>query len=790
MEPGRRSLTTVKRAGRRVLALVLLVTLLAAACSSDDGPAPHRAVDAPVRSTTTTAPPPPVLERLAVDPVVFGGAGDQRAVAVSSGVAPAIGSRLVAIGSSEGRPAVWWSADGRTWRRATLPAEQFAEGTRLHDVAADPVAGGWSAVGADGDRAAAWMSSDGERWVRAEVDDGPPMTRVTPTGLGLVALGTAGDRAAAWQSFSGERWLRAVDDPGVFARPGAPRVVDVVDAGAEVQALVEREGGGTEVWRSADAVVWSVATPPASRLLPAAGASRAVAATTLGEVVVVVGADSKDDGVDASMWLSNASASFEQVAHDEEALGGDGDQSMAAAVQAGDRLLVVGSETDETGDVDAVVWASSPGGGLVRIAAEGPAVPGDQHVSDVAMLGQIPVAVGWEQTGAGVDAVAWTVGTAPLDEAEAGGARGPSLGWRRVTGQDSLGGPGEQRLEAVAAGTGGWVAVGAAGSDDGEADGAAWRSADGVDWARVTGQESLGGPGDQRLLDVAAGPSGFVAVGLDGESAAVWTSPDGGAWERVPHDEAVFGGPGDQRAEAVAVLAGDEGGWVAVGGDAGAGGGDAAVWRSPDAMGWERVPDDGGLGGPGLQAALDVVAGPGGPTAVGVGDGSAAAWTSSDGRSWVGVALGGGGAASGVAVASGSGLVAVGATGGDGSDAVVWRSPDGGAWERQEGEELAGPLDQALEAVAVSEAMAVVVGRTNLGGGDDAAAWSSTDGAAWARSAHDEELFGGDQAQRMVDVAVRGGRAVAVGWSGSAPGARDAAVWVSELRGGGARGNL
>ena len=778
-----------RRGGVRALAALVGVTLLAAACSNDDNPAPQRAVDAPVRSTTTTAPPPPVLERLGVDPVVFGGGGDQRLVAVSSGVAPAIGTRLVAVGSSEGRPAAWWSPDGRSWRRATLPPEQFGEGSRLHDVAADPVAGGWSAVGADGDRAAAWMSSDGERWVRAEVDDGPPMTRVASTGLGLVALGTAGERAAAWQSFSGERWLRAVDDPAVFARPGTTRVIDVVDAGTEVQALVEREGGGAEVWRSADAVVWSLATAPATGPLPAAGAPRAVAATALGEVVVVVGTDTKDDGVDASMWLSNGPASFEQVTHDEEALGGDGDQSMAASVPAGDRLLVVGTETDETGDVDAVVWASAPGGGVVRNVAEGPAVPGDQHVSDVAMLGQIPVAVGWEHSAAGVDAVAWTVGAAAVDDAESGEDQVPPLGWLRVKGQESLGGVGEQRLDAVAAGTGGWVAVGAARSDDGETDGAAWRSPDGFEWAQVGGT-ALGGPGDQRLLDVAAGPSGFVAVGLDGESAAVWTSPDGDAWERVAHDEAVFGGPGDQRAEAVAVLGGDEGGWVAVGADTGVGGGDAAVWRSADAIAWERVPDDGDLGGPGLQAASDVVVGPGGPTAVGVGDASAAAWTSGDGRSRAEVALPGGGAASGVALNPRYGLVAVGSAGGDGADAVIWRSPDGRSWERHEGKELVGPLDQELHSVAASEAMAVAVGRTNLGGGDDAAAWSSTDGATWARSAHDEELFGGDQAQRMVDVAVRGTTTVAVGWSGSAPDSRDAAVWVSELRGGGARGNL
>ena len=79
---------------------------------------------------------------------------------------------------------------------------------------------------------------------------------------------------------------------------------------------------------------------------------------------------------------------------------------------------------------------------------------------------------------------------------------------------------------------------------------------------------------------VTAGGPGLVAVGYDlfdaGFDAAVWTSPDGVNWSRVPHNEAVFGGTGTQ--EMNAVTAGGPG-LVAVGsarlpdGD-----GDGAVW--------------------------------------------------------------------------------------------------------------------------------------------------------------------------------------------------------------------
>jgi len=52
------------------------------------------------------------------------------------------------------------------------------------------------------------------------------------------------------------------------------------------------------------------------------------------------------------------------------------------------------------------------------------------------------------------------------------------------------------------------------------------------------------------MMSVTVGGPGLVAVGLDESSgdkdAAVWTSPDGITWSRVPHDDAVFGGEDEQ----------------------------------------------------------------------------------------------------------------------------------------------------------------------------------------------------------------------------------------------------
>ena len=70
-------------------------------------------------------------------------------------------------------------------------------------------------------------------------------------------------------------------------------------------------------------------------------------------------------------------------------------------------------------------------------------------------------------------------------------------------------------------------------------------------WGRVPHDETVfGGSKYQTMWSVVAGGPGLVAVGNNSSGgrwdAAVWTSPDGLTWARVPHDEAVFGGNNDQ----------------------------------------------------------------------------------------------------------------------------------------------------------------------------------------------------------------------------------------------------
>ena len=236
------------------------------------------------------------------------------------------------------------------------------------------------------------------------------------------------------------------------------------------------------------------------------------------------------------------------------------------------------------------------------------------------------VAVGLDDSGGNPEAAVWTSPdgiTWSRDEAVFAGERG-QLMWS-VT----LGGPG---LVAV-----GWAAIDDPDLSGGDPDAAVWTSPDGITWSRVPHDEAVfGGIGAQAMTSVTAGGPGLVVVGADDSGgdpdAAVWTSPDGITWSRVPHDEAVFGGERFQTMNSV--TAGGPG-LVAVGTDESGGDGDAAVWTSPDGVTWSRVPhDEATLGGGGFQTMNSVTAG--GPSLVAVGWGEfggnpdAAVWTSSD----------------------------------------------------------------------------------------------------------------------------------------------------------------
>ena len=326
---------------------------------------------------------------------------------------------------------------------------------------------------------------------------------------------------------------------------------------------------------------------------------------------------------------------------------------------------------------------------------------------------------------------------------------------------------------------GGWtssVAVGgpglvAAGAADGSyyTDAAVWTSTDGDTWVRVGddpavfGDESSanGIEGNQVIIDLTTGSLGVVAVGADGKpgdyDAAVWVSADGLVWERLPHDDEVFGGEGDQVMLSVVQTKDTV---VAVGESAG----HAAGWVSNDGKEWTRALIDGRPdGGPEPSAMIDVALGGPGLVAVGSSVSSTdfeqhpAVWLSADGTTWSRLPDDTSGASSGVEIgestihrmtlvaAGDSGLVAIGP---NLAGPVVWISSDGFEWHMLDAEFFDAPTatHAVVSDVVWDGDLLVAVGEFegNQYWPELVALWVSVDGGAtWQVGSEQEAAPGG-----------------------------------------------
>lgn len=275
-----------------------------------------------------------------------------------------------------------------------------------------------------------------------------------------------------------------------------------------------------------------------------------------------------------------------------------------------------------------------------------------------------------------------------------------------------------------------------------------WSSPDGRTWTPVDYQEaSYVGPSRRSMVSVASFGSGVVVGGAEwlggseaDRDAAVWLTPDAATiLSRVPRNDAVFGGEGDQGIDDATEV---DGGIVAVGSATPPGGTtDAAVWFSPDGTTWSRVEAD-AFGGPGVQGMAAVTSFRGGVVAVGSAvtgtDLDAAAWYSPDGTTWSRVEDAAG-VFGGVGIqwmfdvtAYGSGVVAVGfddPTGGDFSDATpaVWYSSDGLTWTRSPVRQTGlDDVGSAMSAVVADDARLVAGGSSITDGSADATVWIGT----------------------------------------------------------------
>jgi hypothetical protein len=333
-------------------------------------------------------------------------------------------------------------------------------------------------------------------------------------------------------------------------------------------------------------------------------------------------------------------------------------------------------------------------------------------------------------------------------------------------------------IGVVIAGERGFIAGGSA-SSDGQRVAALWTSPDGSSWTRLP--EDVAGFGEGEITDLVIGDAGYVAVGWSGDGAMAWTSIDGEAWERV-QESASFTGDGGINMLAVTY---GPGGYVAVGYesqpeneamiDRG------VAWVSPDALVWQRIDSD--L----FTTAIleDVTTNDAGYVAVGL-DWTpapihAGVWVSPDGLEWSQVEVAddyGGAYMAGVTVAEGS-IVAVGTYSpglaipeqeGDGCVAM-WLSDDAATWTRVPNDMAqfcGGQHGVYAYAVAASDGLIVAVGemRPKSVAASQAAVWVSNDaGSTWHLVATPAEVFGVDANFEvgMGDVAAIDGVFVAIG---------------------------
>jgi hypothetical protein len=259
---------------------------------------------------------------------------------------------------------------------------------------------------------------------------------------------------------------------------------------------------------------------------------------------------------------------------------------------------------------DAMSWRRqndlpAPAGSIISAAVVG------QDGSVLAVGGSGPTAAAWRST----DGVTWTLNQLPTPRTDTGAGPGAA-----------------ERLSAVAAIPGGYVAGGYVESATATRTASLWRSPDGVTWTRAI--VPIPG-GSSEVTGIAAlGSSDLVAVGIAGDerrgTAAVWQSKDAGAtWSAIAS-------PSFGAGRMLAVAAG--GGGVAAVGELQQQNG-AAAWFSVDGSTW-AVSSGPGLDNGGLQMVMMAVGrSASGFAAAGwrsdAGNGSAVAWSSSDGRQWI-----------------------------------------------------------------------------------------------------------------------------------------------------------
>jgi hypothetical protein len=580
---------------------------------------------------------------------------------------------LAAGHTAGGSPVVWTSATGTSWRRLAAAQLKLAvPGAQVGAITAAVASGPVTLIAAAVARGTThstgvWRSTDGgTTWSPVTVPGGHGATTsvagLAVAGSTLVAIrpGQAQGRAAAvaFTSADGRTWKYGATITGPDHAALTVRSVGGGPAGAVIAAA---GGGAVLAFTSATGASWQAA----GTLSSAAAGTVAGLATTTGGAVVATGSSATEQGQQPLLTVDHA-GQVKPV-------------SLAAIPGAVEPEVAVNSITANGSDQVAVgsangfpaTWFSADAG-TTWFRGTGATA----NVLNRAGLAQLTgvahgaagwVAVGGVQSGAAQQPVVVT------------SAAGRS--WQSADSAPPFTGTG-LFTSAAAAGPAGYVIVGRQVSG-GRTVAAAWWSTGLSGWQRAA--DAVPGALDQaganrQMLAVAAGAGGFTAVGSAGSHPAAWTSVNGRTWRAV-----TLGLPSSSVRAQLSYVTVNGRTLVAAGTASTAAGRTspfAALSRDGGATWTESL-----LPFPGGTAAVHAVAATGnGFTAIGTagrgGSQNVVIWTSTDGRTWTSkspsvTGLSGQGIQEITALTvSGSTLTGVGFTASPVSEApTIWRSP-------------------------------------------------------------------------------------------------------------------
>jgi hypothetical protein len=331
-------------------------------------------------------------------------------------------NRLVmAVGSTNGDPAVWSSSDGRSWQRAQTIARSGTQ--RLTAVAAGTA--GWLAVGYDGTaprHPLVLTSRDGSSWQAADQagtfkpGGHAALTTYAATmgPAGYVIVGEDGFSAAAWFSSDLKSWERgtAPDKKALNGTGATGRWMRDVAGGptgyVAVGGLNDPTAHGAKpsrpaVWTSTDGRRWAL------RQLPLPGGSIGawfdhVAAK--GSMIVATGTATAPSSTRAFAFFSaDGGRSWQQVSLP----GGDGTNATVTAASTTSSGFAIAGTTGNPGSADVVVWTSADGRTWTseRPRGTGLSGKGDQKLTGLTTVGTDLLGVGVTADHAGQEPTLW-----------------------------------------------------------------------------------------------------------------------------------------------------------------------------------------------------------------------------------------------------------------------------------------------------------------------------------------------------------------------------------------------